>query len=217
MTRTSSTGRELSQRYAGVNVRFDIIRSSKAAGLPSASSGHGCSAPILAVPGQSGPSRKRPFVPIARSPPYGDRRAAPDKVASSRISPNLIRNGSVALARRWGDRRRKSLRISHVGLQRLPFQCRILLDRRAADRRPPTGRHNFRMLISRAGRRCSSRYSRYGVSTSSIHFMNARTRRDRLLRCATTRDTASARRRKSGMISTSAPLSKYRPIPKSGA
>ena len=61
------------------------------------------------------------------------------------------------------------------------------------------------------------RYSRYGVSTSSIHFMNARTRRDRLLRCATTRDTASARRRKSGMISTSAPLSKYRPIPKSGA
>jgi hypothetical protein len=47
----------------------------------------------------------------------------------------------------------------------------------------------------------SSRYSRYGVSTSSIHFMNARTRRDRLLRCATTRDTASARRRKSGMIS----------------
>ena len=60
---------------------------------------------------------------------------------------------------------------------------------------PPTGRHNFRMLISRAGRRCSSHYSRYGVSTSSIHFMNARTRRDRLLRCATTRDTASARRR----------------------
>ncbi len=46
--------------------------------------------------------------------------------------------------------------------------------------------------------------------------MNARTRRDRLLRCATTRDTASARRRKSGMISTSAPLSKYRPTPKSG-
>jgi hypothetical protein len=80
-----------------------------------------------------------------------------------------------------------------------------------------TGRHNFRMLILRAGRRCSSRYSRYGVSTSSIHFMNARTRRDRLLRCATTRDTASGRRRKSGMISTSVPLSKYRPIPKSGA
>ena len=49
---------------------------------------------------------------------------------------------------------------------------------------PPTG-----------GRRCSSRYSRYGVITSSIHFMNARTRRDRLLRCATTRETASARRR----------------------
>ena len=84
---------------------------------------------------------------------------------------------------------------------------------------PPTAanRHNFRMLISRAGRKYSSRYSRYGVSTSSIHFMNARTRRDRLLRCATTRDTASARRRKSGMISTRAPLSKYRPIPKSGA
>ncbi len=78
-------------------------------------------------------------------------------------------------------------------------------------------RHKFRMLISRAGRRCSSRYSRYGVSTSSIHFMNARTRRDRLLRWATTRDTAIARRRKSGMISTSAPLSKYWPIPKSGA
>jgi hypothetical protein len=65
--------------------------------------------------------------------------------------------------------------------------------------------------------RCSSCYSRYGVSTSSIHFMNARTRRDRLLRCATTRDTASAWRRKSGMISTSAPLSRYRPIPRSGA
>ena len=58
------------------------------------------SAPILAVPGQSEPSRKRPFVPIARLLPYGDRRAAPDKVASSRISPNLIRNDSVALARR---------------------------------------------------------------------------------------------------------------------
>ena len=41
-------------------------------------------------------------------------------------------------------------------------------------------------------------YSRYGVSTTSIHFMNARTRRDRLLRCATTMDTASARRRESG-------------------
>ena len=75
----------------------------------------------------------------------------------------------------------------------------------------------LQMSISRAGRRCSSRYSIYGVSTPSIHFMKARTRRDRLLRCATTRDTASARRRKSGMISTSAPLSKYRPIPKSGA
>jgi hypothetical protein len=62
-----------------------------------------------------------------------------------------------------------------------------------------------------------SRYSKYGVSTSSIHFMNARTRRDRLLRCATTRDTPSARRRKSGMTSTSAPLSKYRPIPTRGA
>ena len=175
----------------------------------------GRSAPILAVPGQSEPSRKRPFVPIARLLPYGDRRAAPDKVASSRISPNLIRNGSVALARRWGDRRRKSLRISHVGLQRSPVSVSHSVG--PPGRRPPTGRHNFRMLISRAGRRCSSRYSRYGVSTSSIHFMNARTRRDRLLRCATTRDTASARRRKSGMISTSAPLSKYRPIPKSGA
>lgn len=76
--------------------------------------------PILAVPGQSEPSRKRPFVPIARLLPYGDRWAAPDKVASSRISPNLIRNGSVALARRWGDRRRKSLRISHVELQSSP-------------------------------------------------------------------------------------------------
>ena len=172
------------------------------------------SAPILAVPGQSEPSRKRPFVPIARLLPYGDRRAAPDKVASSRISPNLIRNGSVALARRWGDRRRKSLRMSHVGLQRSPVSASHSVG--PPGRRPPTGRHNFRMLISRAGRG-SVRYSRYGVSTSSIHFMNARTRRDRLLRCATTRDTASARRRKSGMISTSAPLSKYRPIPKSGA
>jgi hypothetical protein len=28
---------------------------------------------------------------------------APDKAASSRISPNLIRNSSVALARRWGE------------------------------------------------------------------------------------------------------------------
>lgn len=63
----------------------------------------------------------------------------------------------------------------------------------------------------------SPRYSRYGVSTSSIHFMKARTRRDRLLRCATTSDTGSGRRWKSGMISTSAPLSKYRPIPKRGA
>jgi hypothetical protein len=152
--------------------------------------------------GQSEPSRRRPFVPIARLRPYGDRRAAPDKVASSRISPNLIRNGSVALAPRWGDRRRKSLRIFHLASHSVG---------------PPTGRHNFRMLTSRAGRRCSSRYSRCGVSTSSIHFMNARTRRDRLLRCATTRDTASDRRRKSGMISTSAPLSKYRPIPRSGA
>jgi hypothetical protein len=82
---------------------------------------------------------------------------------------------------------------------------------------PPIARHNLRVLILRARQRCSSRYSRYGVSTSSIHFINTRTRRDRLLRCATTSDTASARRRKSGMISTSAPLSKYRPIPKSGA
>jgi len=174
-----------------------------------------CPAPILAVPGQSEPSRKRPFVPIARLLPCGDRRAAPDKVASSRISLNLIRNGSVALARRWGDRRRKSLRISHVGLQRSPGS--VLHSVGLPGRRRPTGRHNFRMLISRAERRCSSRYSRYGVNTSSIHFMNARTRRDRLLRCATTRDTASARRRRSGMISTSAPLSKYRPTPKSGA
>ena len=182
---------------------------------PSAEAGSGHSAPILAAPGQSEPSEKRPFVPIARLLPYGDRRAAPDKVASSRISPNLIRNGSVALARRWGDRRRKSLRISQVGLQRSPVSVSHSV--RPPGRRPPTGRHNFGMLISRAGRRCSSRYSRYGVSTSSIHCMNARTRRDRLLRCATTRDTASARRRKSGMISTSAPLSKYRPTPKSGA
>ncbi len=83
--------------------------------------------------------------------------------------------------------------------------------RRRVRNRPEAAR------ASRAGRRCSSRYSRYGVSTSSIHFMNARTRRDRLLLCATTRDTAIARRRKSGMISTSAPLSKYWPIPKSGA
>jgi hypothetical protein len=82
---------------------------------------------------------------------------------------------------------------------------------------PPTGGHNVRMLTSTAGRTCPCRYSRYGVNTSSIHFMNARTRRDKLLRCATTRDTASALRRKSGMISTSAPLFKYRPIPRSGA
>ena len=133
-----------------------------------------------------------------------------DKVASKRISPNLIRNGSVALAGRCGDRIRKGLRISHVGLRRSPVSVSHSVG-------PPTGRHNFRVLISRAGRRRSTRYSRYGVSTPSIHFMNARTRRDRLLRCATTRDTASARRRKSGMISTSVPLSKYRPIPKSGA
>ena len=96
-----------------------------------------CSAPILAVPGQSEPSRKRPFVPIARLLPYGDRRAAPDKVAGSRISPNLIRNGSVALARRWGDRRRKKFELLSDFKGRR-FQCRILLDRRAADRRPPT-------------------------------------------------------------------------------
>ena len=190
--------------------RLPILRSGR-----SRSWGADCRAPILAVPGQSEPSRKRPFVPIARLLPYGDRRVAPDKVASNRISPNLIRNGSVALARRWGDRRRKSLRISHVGLQRSPVSVSHSVG--PPGRGPPTGRHNFRMLISRAGRRCSSRYSRYGVSTSSIHFMNARTRRDRLLRCATTRDTASARRRKSGKISTSAPLSRYRPIPRSGA
>jgi len=35
------------------------------------------------------------------------------------------------------------------------------------------------------------RYSRWGESTFSIHFMNARTRRDRLRRCATTRETSS--------------------------
>jgi hypothetical protein len=75
----------------------------------------------------------------------------------------------------------------------------------------------FRMLILRAARRVLFRYSRYGASTVSIQFMNARTRRDRLCRCATTRDTANDRRRKSGRISTSAPLSKYRPIPRSGA
>src|ERR1700733_1908633 len=73
----------------------------------------GCFAPILALPGQSEPSRNL-FVPIARLLPHGDRRAAPDKVASSRISSDLIRNGPVALARRWGDSRWKSLRISHV-------------------------------------------------------------------------------------------------------
>ena len=179
----------------------------------SAPCGGGWFAPILRVPGQSEPSGKRPLVPIARLLPHGDRRAAQDKVASNRISPNLMRNGSVALARRWGDRRRKSLRISHAGLQKVAGFS-VAFSWTAG---PPTGRHSFRMLISRAGRRCSSRYSRYGISTSSIHFMNARTRRDRLLRCATTRDTASARRRKSGMISTSAPLSRYRPIPRSGA
>jgi len=54
----------------------------------------------------------------------------------------------------------------------------------------------------------SAPYSRYGLSTPSIHFMNARTRRDRLLRWATTKDIGRAPRRKSGKISTSAPLSK---------
>jgi len=78
-------------------------------------------------------------------------------------------------------------------------------------------RHKFRMLISGAGRSGSFGYSRWGASTFSIHFMNARTRRDRLRRCATTRDTASDRRAKSGRISTSAPLSKYWPIPRNGA
>ena len=90
--------------------------------------------------------------------------------------------------------------------------CVALLDLISAPPKP--------MMPLTAKRRAltsSCRYSRYGLSTSSIHFMNARTRRDRLLRWATTRDTASARRRKSGRISTSAPLSKYRPTPKSGA
>jgi hypothetical protein len=121
------------------------------------------------------------------------------------------RYGMVLLARCWGDRRRKSLgscRRSRVAGFSVAF---------CWGAGPSAGRHNFRMLIPRAGRRCSSCYSRYGVITPSIHFMNARTRRDRLLRCATTRDTGSARRRKSGMISTSAPLPKYWPIPRSGA
>ena len=103
------------------NRPFEAVLTWPRAAVPgSATPRCGCNAPILAAPGQSEPSRRRPFVPIARLLPYGDRRAAPDKVASSRISPNLIRNGSVALAQRWGDRRRKSLRISHVGLQRSP-------------------------------------------------------------------------------------------------
>ena len=108
-----------------------------------------CSAPILAVPGQSEPSRKRPFVPIARLLPCGDRRVAPDKVASSRISPNLIRSGSVALARRWGAEGGKfedvSCRTSKVAGFSVAF-CWTA--------GPPTGRHNFRMLILRARRRC---------------------------------------------------------------
>ena len=45
-----------------------------------------------------------------------------------------------------------------------------------------TSRHHFTGSILTAGRRYSSLYSRYGVNTSSIHFMKARTRRDRLLR-----------------------------------
>ena len=55
-------------------------------------------APILAVPAQSEPSRKRPFAPIGSFAALRRSRAAPDKVKSSRISANLIRNGSVALA-----------------------------------------------------------------------------------------------------------------------
>ena len=105
---------------------------------------------------------------------------------------------------------RPNSRLPMGGLRRFETSVKSANAQIAAIRRglgePPTG-----------GRRYSSRYSRYDVSTSSIHFMNARTRRDRLLRCATTRETASARRRKSGRISTSAPLSKYRPTPKSGA
>jgi hypothetical protein len=102
------------------------------------------SAPILAAPEQSEPSRKRPFVPIARLLPYGDRRAAPDKVASSRISPNLIRNGSVALARRWGARRRKNLRISDFKGRR--FERRIRLGRRPPAAIPDTASAHLRSI-----------------------------------------------------------------------
>jgi hypothetical protein len=162
-------------------------------------------APILAVPGQSVPSRKRPFVPITRLLPYGDRRAAPDKVASSRISPEPDTEWFCCIGTALG--RQKAEKFEDVSCRTSKvagFSAAFCWTARAADRRP----RRTKMFVS---------YSRYGVSTSSIHFMNARTRRDRLLRCATTRDTASARRRKSGMTSTSAPLSKYRPIPKSGA
>jgi hypothetical protein len=88
-------------------------------------------APILAIPGQSESSRKRPFVPIARLLPYGDRRAAPDKVASSRRD------------RRWKKFEDISCRTSKVAGFSVAF-CWTA--------GPPTGRHNFRMLISRAGR-----------------------------------------------------------------
>ena len=52
------------------------------------------SAPILAVPGKvSRPESGHSFrLPVC----CGDRRAASDKVARGSISPNLIRNGSVA-------------------------------------------------------------------------------------------------------------------------
>ena len=93
----------------------------------------GRSAPILAVPGQSEPSRKRPFVPIARLLPYGDRRAAPDKVASSRISPNLIRNGFCCIGTVLGRQKTEKFELMSDFKGRR-FQCRILLDRRAADR-----------------------------------------------------------------------------------
>ncbi len=48
--------------------------------------------------------------------------------------------------------------------------------------------------------------SKYGCSTRSIQSMNARTRGDRLRRCATTSDAASGSGRRSGSTSTSAPL-----------
>ncbi len=48
--------------------------------------------------------------------------------------------------------------------------------------------------------------SKYGCSTRSIQSMNARTRGDRLRRCATTSDAASGSGRRLGSTSTSAPL-----------